>query len=430
MGRTAPRALALASLAALLAASGCTVAGPRSVVDRDGYETTTYYACDWKQDGHWLKPGVPNSPILPVTRTNPVGSIVGVIPFMLDIVASPIAYLTDRNCWETGASERRYVGTPEVQRQQKLAQEKADREAQAAREAQERANTVEARKAAAEAAAAQAKRDAEAAAAKAEAEQFARAYPAPSDSPKAAPVRPDDYALIVGIEGYRSIPKADFGENDAKSMKTYMEALGVPPGNVITLLGQGASRADIAKYLEEWLPGVVKPDSRVYFYYSGHGAPDPQTGVAYLIPYDGDPSFLKSTAFPLSKIYADLSALPAKESVVMLDSCFSGAGGRSVMAPGVRPLVVTEDANVAPEKVDILSASGAREIAGGLDLRQHGLFTYFVLRGLAGEAADKDGHVTLGGLEDFVRDHVKETARRSNRDQTPRLLGDSALRLY
>src|SRR6185312_10318367 len=191
------------------------------------------------------------------------------------------------------------------------------------------------------------------------------------DSPKAAPVRPDDYALIVGIEGYRSIPKADFGENDAKSVKAYMEALGVPPTNVITLLGQGASRADIAKYLEEWLPGVVKPDSRVYFYYSGHGAPDPQTGVAYLIPYDGDPSFLKSTAFPLSKIYADLSALPAKESVVMLDSCFSGAGGRSVMAPGVRPLVVTEDVNVAPDKVDVLSASGAREIAGGLDLRQH-----------------------------------------------------------
>jgi len=428
VSRPAPRALALIPL--LLAAGGCTLAGPRTAVDQDGYQQTTYYECDWKQDGRWLHPGVPNSPILPATRVNPLGFVVGVVPFMFDVAFSPIAFSFDRNCWVTGQSDRVYVGTPEVQRQQKLAQEKADREAQAAREAEERANTVAARKAAAEAAAAQAKADEEAAAAKAEADQFARAYPALNDSPKAAPVRPDDYALIVGIEGYRSIPKADFGENDAKSVKAYMEALGVPPTNVITLLGQGASRADIAKYLEEWLPGVVKPDSRVYFYYSGHGAPDPQTGVAYLIPYDGDPSFLKSTAFPLSKIYADLSALPAKESVVMLDSCFSGAGGRSVMAPGVRPLVVTEDANIAPDKVDILSASGAREIAGGLDLRQHGLFTYFVLRGLAGEAADKDGHVTLGGLENFVRDHVKETARRSNRDQTPRLLGDAGLQLY
>ena len=45
-------------------------------------------------------------------------------------------------------------------------------------------------------------------------------------------------------------------------------------------------------------------------------------------------------------------------------------------------------------------------------------------------SVDTDGHVTLGGLENFVREHVKETARRSNRDQTPRLLGDSNLRLY
>ena len=175
MSRTAPRALALASLAAFLAASGRTTAGPRTTVDRDGYETTTYYACDWKQDGHWLKPGVPNSPILPVTRTNPVGSIVGVIPFMLDIVASPIAYLTARTCWETGASERRYVGTPEVQRRQKLAQEKAERDAQAARVAADAANTVAARQAAADA------------------EQFVRAYPALNDSPNASAVRLYDY---------------------------------------------------------------------------------------------------------------------------------------------------------------------------------------------------------------------------------------------
>ena len=417
---SAPRALAVAAVAALMAASGCSIAGPRTSIDADGWEKTTTYACDWKNDSTMLIPGMaPNSPFMPFTRSH--WARLGIIaPFFMpaDLILSPLIYMGDRDCTVTNTN-RRYVGTPETRRRDKLAQERSERDARAAREAAARANT-----------AAQRKLDADAAAARAEAEQFARSYPPLNNSPRTVAARPDDYALIVGIEGYRSLPKAEFSENDAKSVKSYMEALGVPPGNVIALLGQGASRADIAKYLEEWLPGVVKPDSRVYFYYSGHGAPDPQTGTAYLVPYDGDPSFLKSTAFPLSKIYADLSALPAKESVVMLDSCFSGAGGRSILAPGVRPLVVTEDSNVAPDKVAILSASGAREIAGGLDLRQHGLFTYFMLRGLAGEAADKNGHVTLGGLEDFVREHVKETARRSNRDQTPRLLGDPSLRLY
>src|SRR6185312_2040345 len=144
VSRPAPRALALIPL--LLAAGGCTLAGPRTAVDQDGYQQTTYYECDWKQDGRWLHPGVPNSPILPATRVNPLGFVVGVVPFMFDVAFSPIAFSFDRNCWVTGQSDRVYVGTPEVQRQQKLAQEKADREAQAAREAEERANTVAARK--------------------------------------------------------------------------------------------------------------------------------------------------------------------------------------------------------------------------------------------------------------------------------------------
>ena len=39
-------------------------------------------------------------------------------------------------------------------------------------------------------------------------------------------------------------------------------------------------------------------DSTVYFYYSGHGAPDLKTGQAYLVPWDGDAQFLKDTALP------------------------------------------------------------------------------------------------------------------------------------
>lgn len=426
--RLAPASRALVLLAAAataLAATGCTVAGPRTQMDADGWETTTTYDCNWKSNGNYLRAGVaPNSPIVPFTRTLPE-SVILVLPTMMDVAFSPIAYFFDRDCWVTGGPERRYVGTPESQRRDRLAQEQRDREQQAAAKAAEEA-------AARANSAAQKKADAEAAAARAEAEKIAAMYAPLSDSPRSSPVRPDDFALVIGIESYRSIAaKADFSENDAKSVKTYLEALGVPPANVIMLLGDQASRSDLSKYLEEWLPGVVKPDSRVYFYYSGHGAPDPQTGTAYLVPWDGDPSFLKSTAFPLSKVYADLSALPDKESVVMLDSCFSGAGGRSVMSPGVRPLVLTEDSTTAPPKVDVLAAAGARQIAGGLDLRRHGLFTYFMLRGLAGEAdANHDGHVTLGELDDYVRGRVSETARRSNRDQTPRLLGDSTLQLY
>ncbi|MBI3551725.1 MAG: caspase family protein [Elusimicrobia bacterium] len=158
--------------------------------------------------------------------------------------------------------------------------------------------------------------------------------------------RTDDFAVVVGIEKYQNVPKADYAENDAKTMQKYFQALGVPEENVIVLTGQKATRTGLAKYLEEWLPRNVTPNSRVYFYYSGHGAPDPSDGSAYLVPWDGDASFLKTSAYPVSRLYEKLGALKAKEVVVMLDSCFSGAGGRSVIAKGARPLVNIVDTAV------------------------------------------------------------------------------------
>jgi hypothetical protein len=397
------RAGAIALCASL---GACTTAGPRTRVDANGWATTKTYSCDWKHRSNYLvRNQVPNSPVLPYTRTYPPSALYGV-PLVLDLVFSPIAYFFDRQCWVTD-TQTSFVGTPASRRKEREEQAKA--ESAAARE-----------KAADEAKAA------------AEAARIAAQYPPLADSPRTVASRPDDFALIVGIQDYRSVPAAAYAAGDAKTAKTYLEALGVPPGNVVLLTGEHASRSDITKYLEEWLPGVVKPDSRVYFYYSGHGAPDPASGEAYLVPWDGDPQFLKSTALPVSRLYADLGKLPSRDAVVMLDSCFSGAGGRSIIASGARPLVNVRDDATAPPRTAVFAAAGGDQISGAFDLRRHGLFTYFLLRGLSGEAdADRDGHVTAAELEAYLASRVGEAARRfSNRDQTPRLLGDAALKLY
>lgn len=425
---TRPLRLLVPLVAAALAFSGCTTAWPHWSYHHGDIVRRTY-TCNWKSNSWYLKPGCePNSPILPYMRgscespRNFVGAVF-ILPLALDLVGSPLAYYFDRDCSESGVSYS-HVGSPAEswrKHKERVAREKAEREYNSAQAVKKRAAEALAAQKAAEAAAKRL----------AEQKELERLYPALPEAPRAEPQRPDDFALVVGIEDYRGLPKADYAENDALTMKTYLRALGVPAQNIITLTGEKADRSDIAKYLEEWLPANVKPDSRVYFYYSGHGAPDPATGAAYLVPYDGDASFLKSTAYPLSKLYADLGALPNKETVVMLDSCFSGTGGRSVLASGVRPLVLLEDTTQPPEKASVLAASGAREIAGGLDLRRHGLFTYFLLRGMAGEAdAAHAGHVTLGDLDKYVAGRVAETAHRANRDQHPRLLGSGALLLY
>ncbi|MBW2570521.1 MAG: ankyrin repeat domain-containing protein [Deltaproteobacteria bacterium] len=150
------------------------------------------------------------------------------------------------------------------------------------------------------------------------------------------------YAIVIGVEKYRqNLPKADFADNDARVMAEYLtKVMGYPEENIVTLINDRALKSDLEKYIGRWLPNNVEKDSSVFIYYSGHGAPNPKTGDAYLVPYDGDPSFIEETGYPLKRLYAKLDKLPAKEIIVVLDSCFSGAGGRSVLAKGARPLVM------------------------------------------------------------------------------------------
>jgi hypothetical protein len=256
-------------------------------------------------------------------------------------------------------------------------------------------------------------------------------WPAMSFASK-GPARPHDYAVIVGVGRYERLPPADFAEDDARDATAMMTALGVPEENIVTLSGPRASMTEVVKYVEEWLPAHVDPDSRVYFYYSGHGAPNILDGVPYLMPWDADAEFVKSTGLPLERVYAALGKLPAKEVIAMIDACFSGAGGRSVLAPGTRPLVTVRAPTRVPANISILTASGSNEIAGSEPRYGHGLFSYYVMRGLSGDAdAAGTGQVTLRQLHAYVRKHVIIEAREENREQTPTLsTPDPGLRLY
>jgi len=237
-----------------------------------------------------------------------------------------------------------------------------------------------------------------------------------------SPARPNDLAVIIGIEEYSDAPKAVYAERDAEAFRAHARALGVPERNIAFLKGSKAGKGSFEKYIEQWLPRLAKPESRVYFYFSGHGAPDVKTGQAYLVPWDGDPNFLETTAYPTKRLYEKLSALPAEKVLVAMDACFSGAGGRSLVASGARPLVGKVDTGSAG-RVTALSASAANEISGSLDAQQHGAFTYFLLQGLNGAAKDAAGHVTVKSLHSYLTPRVQDEARRLNRDQTPQLTG-------
>jgi tetratricopeptide (TPR) repeat protein len=222
----------------------------------------------------------------------------------------------------------------------------------------------------------------------------------------------NDVAVIIGIEKYRSAPTTQFATNDAKMIRDYFRVMGIPERNIEFLTDERATYSDIRKVIETKLPNLVKPDSRVIVYYAGHGAPNPSDGTAYLVPYDGDPVYLHDTSYPLERMYEKLSMLPAKEVLVIMDACFSGTGGRSVLPPGARSLVARPKIQPA-NRLIVLASTQDNQITTTLPEQQQGLFTYFFLRAL------KEGKKDITEVYEYLKPLVEDEAKRQNVDQTP-----------
>ena len=147
------------------------------------------------------------------------------------------------------------------------------------------------------------------------------------------------------------------------------------------------------------------------------------------MPYDGDPSFIVETGYSLKRLYESLNKLQAKEIIVVLDSCFSGAGGKSVLAKGARPLVINLQSNMAMSKnMTVMSASSGDQISSTYDEKGHGLFTYFLLKGIKNEGVVKpDGSIKMDDLFGYLKPQVERIARKQyNNEQTPQLIGHKA----
>jgi hypothetical protein len=240
------------------------------------------------------------------------------------------------------------------------------------------------------------------------------------------------YAVVIGIEQYRrELPNVNFASHDANVVKEYLtKRLGFAEENVVSLVNEHAAKSDVEKYLEYWLPEHLDHDSTVLIYYSGHGAANFKTNEGYLLPFDGDPTYLDGTGYPLKRLYETLEKSPAKEVVVMLDSCFSGTGSRSVTSKGLRPVIVSVDNPIlAGGKTVVLTASSGVQASSTYYSKSHGLLTYFLLKGLQGSAdQNNDGKIDLSEVYTYLKPHVESVARQEfNNEQTPQLLGSEAM---
>jgi hypothetical protein len=245
---------------------------------------------------------------------------------------------------------------------------------------------------------------------------------------KQQPAR-DAVAIIIGIEKYKRVTKADYAESDARDFYDYASrALGIKPENIKLLVNDGADDVEIYKAFQNWLPVKVKKGKTdVYVFYSGHGYPGQDGSSLYILPYGADKDLISKTAINQQEIVSAIQNAQPRTVTMFLDSCYSGqTRSGDLLVAGSRPIAPKISANSYPPNFTVISASSNDQISSASPELKHGIFSYFLMKGMEGDAdLSKDGKITAAEMQEYLTDMVGRQAMGMNRKQQPQLIGDA-----
>ena len=236
-------------------------------------------------------------------------------------------------------------------------------------------------------------------------------------------------AVVLGVERYDRLPAVSFAARDAAVFRDYaVRTFGVRDDaeHLYYALDGNVSGTALRKLFsaDGWLARRVTPEADVIVYWAGHGGPDLRTRAPFLLPADADANYPTQTGYALRELYERLAALGARSVTVFLDACFSGwTRDAEQLLAGARDIAVSvENPVLTNDRMAVFAASAGNQVSSAWPSMRHGLFTYFLLKGLRG-AADTDGTpgVTVGELDAYLRREVPPQAGRLDREQRPQL---------
>jgi hypothetical protein len=249
------------------------------------------------------------------------------------------------------------------------------------------------------------------------------------DIPEGEIKNPEAVAIVIGNKNYThpDVPEVTFAHRDAAIMEQYLaKSLGYKEvivetdatlGKFLGLFGSEKSPGKLQDYIK---PGV----SDVFIYYSGHGAPDPESKDGYFVPVDCDPAMVDVYGYSLDLFYKKINGLNAKSVTVVIDACFSGSSDQGMLLNNISPVFIEiDETKLLADEVTVFTSASGEQVSSWYPEKKHSLYTYFFLKGLKG-AADLDGNrtITLGEIQTYVLDQVPYQARKLNsREQTPGL---------
>lgn len=224
--------------------------------------------------------------------------------------------------------------------------------------------------------------------------------------------KPNLYVLTVAVNKYRDkdlwlnycVPDAASIEESFKKQKN-----GLYENVCVYSLKDAEVTKDGLEQKFKELSSIVTADDVFVFFVSGHGTAY-DDGDYYFIPVNF--RYTNKTDIPLkaiskSDLAKNLSLIKAGKTLMMLDTCNSGAFFADSNKRGMGDKGIFERLSRATGHAILAAASDSQSAMEGYN--GHGVFTYVLLDGLAGKAdSNDDGFVSLTELSSYVENQVPE----------------------
>ena len=232
------------------------------------------------------------------------------------------------------------------------------------------------------------------------------------------------FVLIISNENYKHEQSVPYAINDGNIFRLYCEkTLGIPADNIKYQPDASLNDMQTQLWLLEKKMSAFEGEARAIIYYSGHGMPSDDGKDAYLLPVDGNSSIPKS-GLSIADVYLQLGKMPSRQTIVLLDACFSGARRDGQMLASSRGVAIKAKQKPVSGNMVVFSAAQGNETAYPYKEKRHGLFTYYVLEQLQ----QKGGCVSLGDLSDYVTKQVSRTSIVKNeKSQTPSVIASPSI---
>ena len=249
----------------------------------------------------------------------------------------------------------------------------------------------------------------------------ATAGPAPvqADQITTFPVSAKRWALVIGVDKYTDpqISPLKGSDNDARLIaNALVRYAGFPQDQVILLstdqpTERQPTRVNILRRLSN-LSTAVPKDGLLLVSFAGHGME--RSGQAFLLPSDAQISdqisFLEETAISMNRVKERIKETGVGQVVVLLDACRNDPGGRAD-APNPLSNAYTNAFNFDTRNREVQAfatvyATGIGQRAYEYTEKKQGYFSWAVVEGLKGAAANDKGEITLSQLVKYVQDTV------------------------